>query len=223
MMGKENTMDKRGKFIVLDGMDGSGKGTQLKLLGERLKDKNFLFTREPGGSPRAELIRSLILDKDGPASNPICDFFLFWAARGSHVEDVVRPARETGTHVLCDRYDSSTYAFQVMGEGGPTTELLADLFREVRTRLAQHKYYLPDLYIVLDLPAEVAYERRKQDHEQKKSRFDLKPLEYHKNVRSGFQVFSELFDAKVVFVDADRPPEEVYADVSRAVLECLNS
>ena len=201
-------MGKLGKFIVIDGMDGSGKGTQLRLLQEKLVGKAGLFTREPGGAPRAEEIRQMILKTGGTASNPVCDFFLFWAARGSHVQDVVAPALTAGTHVLCDRYDSSTYAFQIFGEQSP--DWLRAQFKQIRAGLP--KEYLPSMYVVLDLPAEVAFGRRKKDQEQEKSKFDIKPLEYHKRVREGFKQFAVEFGS-TKFVDANRTPEQMHEEI----------
>ena len=201
-------MDKRGKFIVIDGMDGSGKGTQLRLLQERLAGKGVYFTREPGGSPRAEEIRKMLLQTGGTESNAVCDFFLFWAARGSHVQDVVASALAAGTHVLCDRYDSSTYAFQIFGE--QSLEWLREQFKQIRAGLP--KEYKPDLYIVLDLPAEVAFERRAKDQAQEKSKFDIKPLQYHTRVREGFKQFAAEF-GRTQFVDANRTPEQMHNDI----------
>lgn len=206
-------MDKRGKFIVIDGMDGSGKGTQIKLLQEKLAGHNVLFTREPGGSPKAEEIRKMILQSGGPASNAVCDFFLFFAARGSHIQDVVAPARTAGTHVICDRYDSSTFAFQLRGEQSDLW--LEQMFEAVRHMLPSDRYW-PDAYIVLDLPAEVAFERRAKDVAQQKDRFDIKPLEYHQRVQAGFRQFAKLY-GPVRFVDAQRTPQEVHTDVLELV------
>ncbi len=201
-------MDKRGKFIVIDGMDGSGKGTQVRLLQEKLAGKAVLFTREPGGSPRAEEIRTMLLQTGGTASNAVCDFFLFWAARGSHIQDVVAPALVNGTHVVCDRYDSSTYAFQIFGEQSP--EWLRLQFKQIRDGLAP--IYKPALYIILDLPAEVAFERRKKNQEQEKSKFDIKPLQYHQRVREGFKQFAAEFGSST-FVDANRTPEQMHGEI----------
>jgi dTMP kinase len=205
-MSKRN-LDKLGKLIVIDGMDGSGKGTQIKLIEERLKNSPVLFTREPGGSPKAEEIRSSILKTGGPKSNAVCDFFLFWAARGSHIEDVVTPARQKGKHVICDRFDSSTFAFQIYGEKHPW---LRALFKKIRGSLPAR--YKPDLYIVLDLPPRVAYERRRKNAEQEKSKFDIQPLAYHTRVRNGFKKFAEEF-GHTRFVDANRTPQEIHKDV----------
>jgi dTMP kinase len=201
-------MDKKGKFIVIDGMDGSGKGTQLHLLQEKLAGRQVLFTREPGGSPKAEDIRRMILQTGGPSSNAVCDFFLFWAARGSHIQDIVAPALEEGTHVLCDRYDSSTYAFQIFGEQAP--EWLKSLFKQIRGGLPP--VYKPDLYLVLDVPPEVAFGRRAKDHAQEKSKFDIKSLRYHARVRDGFKQFAAEFGS-TTFIDANRTPEKMHADI----------
>lgn len=209
-------MDKRGKFIVIDGMDGSGKGTQIELLKKRLAGEPVLFTREPGGSPRAEELRAMILSRDGTLSNPVCDFFLFWAARGSHVEDVVIPALEAGMHVICDRYDSSTHAFQIRGE--QSAAWLSTMFREIRRTLP--KTYLPDLYVILDLEPSIAFERRAKDAQQAKSKFDVLPIEYHERVRSGFKEFAADY-GPAEFVDASRSPEEMHEDVWRIVSAAL--
>lgn len=206
-------MDKRGKFIVIDGMDGSGKGTQIALLQKRLAGRDILFTREPGGSPKAEEIRTMLLQTDGPPSNPTCDFFLFWAARGSHVQDTVAPARAAGRHVICDRYDSSTYAFQLWGEESPPW--LWDMFKRVRGGLPPE--YEPDLYLFLTLPPEVAHERRRKDAEKERDRFDLKPLEYHRRVRDGFERFAYDTRSRAVSIDADHSPEKVHEAIWKAV------
>jgi dTMP kinase len=205
-------MDKRGKFIVIDGMDGSGKGTQIRMLKEKLAGQPVLFSREPGGSPLGEEIREILLRQEGNPSNPTSDFFLFFASRASHVEDTVEPARQRGVSVICDRYDSSTYAFQIWGE---ERNELASLFNAVRDNLDAAKYH-PDLYLILDLPAEVAYARRAGDAVQEKSGFDLRPLAYHERTRTGFKVFAQKY-GPAQFVNAERSPDEIHADIWRIV------
>lgn len=218
---------KRGKFIVIDGMDGSGKGTQLKLLQEALKGLPVHYTREPGGtgSDTAEFLRKVILEADSDElrayninSVPLCDFFLFWASRAQHVEEVVEPKRKQGIHVISDRYDSSTLAFQIYGEQKDFRHLFQDVRRQVPP------YFWPEAYIILDLPAEVAYERRRKDDEQKKTRFDLKPLEYHQEVRRGFGALQRVIGgsySKGYLVDANRPVPDVFANVINLVRHTL--
>ena len=201
-------MDKRGKFIVIDGMDGSGKGTQIKMLKEKLIDTSTLFSREPGGSPLGEEIREMLLRQEGNPSNPASDFFLFFASRASHITDTVEPARQRGVDVISDRYDSSTYAFQIFGE---ERHELKDLFDAVRGNLDPALYH-PDLYIFLDLPSDVAYTRRSSDASQAKSKFDIKPVEYHERTRLGFNSFAQHY-GPAQFVNAERSPEEIHADI----------
>lgn len=216
------TLPKRGKFIVVDGMDGSGKGTQLSLLRGKLKDYPVHYTREPGGngSDTAEFLRRVILEPKNFAitPNPFCDFFLFWASRVQHINDVVEPRRESGVHVISDRYDSSTWAFQIFGE----QQNFRSLFHDIRYRLPD--ICRPDAYIFLDLPAEVAFERRSKDAGQTKSRFDLKPLEYHERVRHGFRQFKRevVEDSSTVhLIDADRAPQVIHEEIASLVLAIL--
>ena len=214
---------QRRKFIVIDGMDGSGKGTQLALLREALKDYPVYYTREPGGngSDTAEFIRTVILKPESfnIAPVPLCDLFLFWASRAQHIEEVVEPKRAAGFHVLSDRYDSSTVAFQLYGEQKDFLTLFGSI------RRAMPPTYWPDAYIILDLPAEVAYERRAKDAGQDKTRFDLKPIGYHARVRAGFRFFKDLVvDPNTVhLIDANRSPEAVHAEVTALVRSILDA
>lgn len=203
--------NQRGKFIVIDGMDGSGKGTQIDMLRERLKEYPAIFTREPGGSGKADQIRDILLDRNSPSSTPLCDFFLFWSARASHLEDTVLPSLAKGISVISDRFDSSTYAFQICGEDHPEWE---DMFWRVRDqlRLLLGERYSPDLYIFLDLDERIAYKRRAADKCQEKTRFDVKPVEYHRRVRAGFTKWSERFTNCTV-VDAQQSIENVARDI----------
>jgi len=198
-----------GKLIVIDGMDGSGKGTQIGKLREALSGKPVAFTREPGGALKAEEIRKLLLSK-GHTSTPLADFLLFWASRALHIEKVVLPVLGSGNSLISDRFDSSTYAFQICGEERP--ELL-NSFLYCRSLVMGS--FVPDAYIFLDLPAEVAFERRKKDSGQEKSRFDVKPIEYHKRVRKGFQTFPprNSVSSPVYIVDANRSPEEIFEEM----------
>jgi dTMP kinase len=210
-------MDKRAKFIVMEGLDGSGKGTQVKLLQQKLQGQNVFFTREPGGTDNAlaEEIRTMLLRQGGPPSTPRTDLHLFFASRAVHMELTVEPRRLQGIHVVSDRYASSTYAFQIYGE---EQYELKKIFDESLQDLVA---FAPTLYIVLDLPPEVAYLRRKKDDEQAKSKFDIKPLEYHERVREGYKAFAKKY-GPVEFVDADRPIEAVHEDIWKLVSEHLS-
>ena len=183
--------------------------------------QRIIYTREPGGTPSAEFIRELLLspDKFDFTSNPLCDFFLFFASRALHIEQLVEPERAKGRHVISDRYDSSTLAFQLYGE----RQDFRQLFIEVRKSLPA--YFIPDAYVILDLPPEIAYQRRAQDAAQEKSRFDVKPLEYHERVRGGFRMLGSMVERSEVvhFVDANRPKEEVHEELLSLVNSILGS
>lgn len=218
---------KRGRFIVIDGIDGSGKGMQVALL-KRALGKNTVFTHEPGGTPKAEKIRKLLLERTEETPAPLADFLLFWAARADHVEKVVLPALRAGKNVITDRFDSSTFAFQICAEQAPK---LKPLFEALRNIVMQK--CIPDAYIILDMPADIAKKRRGEDPAGKAVFFDEKPIAYHQRARAGFKKFargrrllpsappalSYLRDSKVFFVNANRTPEEVHEDIMSIVNE----
>jgi dTMP kinase len=205
-------------YIVFDGMDGSGKGTQMKLLQERF-GTTAVFTREPGGTPFAEEIRGIVRDNPLAArSTALNNFLLFWAAREELQHNLVAPALAAGKHVFSDRGDSSTYAFQLWGE--EHRELLG-LFKIMRRHVFEgerlFKRRAPDLYVIFDLPAQIARDRVMQDNTREQNHFDVRELAYYERVRQGFHSFAKTWS--VVFVDAMQTPAEVH----REVLELLAS
>jgi len=213
---QESTMPKgikRGKFVAFDGMDGSGKGTQIKLLKRKLpEDKNY-FTYEPGGTDFADKIRHLLKSGEYP-STPACDLLLFYASRASHLEDVVEPLLGQGMNVLSDRYESSTWAFQLYGEEQKSR--LERLMRAVRG--AMPLMLVPDAYFIFDLPAGVAYERMKAraDEALQDDRFDAWPREKHERVRTGFQEFAAFAaetGSQYHLIDANRDEETIHKEV----------
>ncbi|MDP2648610.1 MAG: dTMP kinase [bacterium] len=201
---------KKGVFIVIDGMDGSGKSTEVKLLRKDLRGRRALFTHEPGGTPHAEKIRRVLLTHKAGKRDAFTDFFLFWAARSAHVREAIIPALKAGKVVVSDRFDSSTYAFQVRAEKHPELE---NPFWECRRAVLGK--YTPDAYIILDLPAIVSARRRRTDRSKKLTTFDKQKLAYHERVRAGVKKFKP--DAKVYSINANRGIEEVHADVRRIV------
>lgn len=200
---------KKPIYVVFDGMDGSGKGTQMKLLEEKFGDA-VVFTREPGGTPFAEEIRKVVRDNPlAGKSTALNNFLLFWAAREELQHNFVIPNLKAGKHVFSDRGDSSTYAFQVCGE--EHNELI-EVFNLMR------KFVLhPDLYIVFDLSAEAARGRVMQDASRESNHFDDRDLKYYERVRNGFHRFAEY--APVRFVDATQSPEEVHQAVLTVLTE----
>jgi dTMP kinase len=202
---------RKGAFIVIDGIDGSGKSTELRYLKKELRGRSALFTHEPGGTPHAEAIRKALLTHRAGKRDVLSDFFLFLAARAVHVREAVQPALAKGKIVITDRFDSSTFAFQIVAE---SRKDLADAFWTSRETLLGGQ--VPDAYIILDLPPELAMKRRRTDTSKRLTSFDTQELAYHRRVRAGFKAFRPV-GSKVFVVDASRSPEEVHADVWRIV------
>src|SRR5437879_13568056 len=152
-MGEAATVKRpsgRGKFISFEGGEGSGKSTQIKMLADRLAATKLraIVTREPGGSPGAEIIRHLVLSGVGKLLGPDAETLLFAAARDDHVHTVIKPALNQGIWVLCDRFSDSTRVYQ--GRVGKVSPAVLNAME--RVTIGDPK---PDLTIILDVPVEV--------------------------------------------------------------------
>ena len=201
----------KGFFIVIDGGDGAGTTSVSKEIVKRL-GWNALYTREPGGSPYAEKIREVILSDYAKMSDAKTQFALFWGARRDHLVQTVRPAVEKGKIVICDRFDSTTYAYQIVAQENYDLE---DLFWVIR------KSYLegvePDLYILLDVPVKVGLERTRKRNE-KLNYFDKMKLNFHEKGRKGFHEFVGDKITNGHIIDASKTLDEVVED-TLAVIE----
>jgi dTMP kinase len=194
------------KFITFEGGEGAGKSTQAQLLAERLKahGKRVLVTREPGGSPYAELIRNAVLGAGGVTSSALAEFLMFSAARADHLETTIRPALNAGTWVLCDRFLDSSRVYQ--GRVGGVDE---QAIRDVETHVVGSTF--PDLTILLDLPAEVGLQRARQRGET--NRIDDNGIEFHRHLRGGFLHLATEEPERICVVDANHRVEAVADDV----------
>ena len=204
---------KKGKFIVLDGPDGSGKGTEINLLKAEFAGANLIFTQEPGATQTGQEIRKMLLAND-KKEHALIDFFLFWADRAAHVEQIVRPALNSGTHVISDRFDSSTFAYQIVADARP--EFLG-LFKEAREVVLRDCF--PDAYIFLNLSVSIIQMRIEGD-KMKRTRYDIKPTEYHEKVIEGFKKFASDFTPSFI-IDAARPPKDVHDEILPIVRKIL--
>lgn len=206
------------KYIVFDGMDGSGKGTQIELLKAKF-GSSIVFTREPGGTPFAEEIRKILVDNPlAGRSTALNNFLLFWAAREELQQNFIVPALQTGKHVFSDRCDSSTFAFQLYGE---EHKELIDAFMFMRKLVFENiGRRSPNLYIIFDLPAETARERVMLDMNRSTNHFDIRDLEYYERVRDGFQKFSAY--APVEFVNATETPEAIHQSILAILAANMN-
>src|SRR3989344_2616622 len=186
---------KRGRLVVVDGGEGSGKSTLLDLAGNKFSPDKAMFTREPGGSPFAEDIRSMIFSERGKEANALTHAGLFWAARADHLAKVVRPALERGMHVISDRMDSSTFAYQIRGE---ENSRLASIFNQMREVYMEG---IHPFYILLDIDPSVGLGRKRG--ETGTNYFDERELSFHGRVRDGLLEFVSLHPHRVI--DASRP------------------
>ncbi len=171
-----------GKFVVIDGPEGSGKTTLLKSLVAELP--RAVFVREPGGTPVSERVREVLLDPGGSAISDLTQFLLFYSARSDLMEKVIRPTLEAGRDVLTDRFDSSTYAYQVFGSA--RGEAFENWFWFTRKQVLRDT--IPDLYIFLDIDPQIGRERqiiggKDRDH------MDERSLDFHRKVRAGLKHF----------------------------------
>lgn len=212
-------MELESKYVVFDGMDGCGKGTQIDMLKGKFGARpDFVFTREPGGTPLAEELRKIIRDdRRATDSTAVFHFLSFWAARDESMHKLVMPALRAGKHVFSDRGDSSTFAFQICGE---EHEELVDLFLQLRQKFvfsANCGRREPDLYIILDLPAEIARDRVMRANRGELNYFDARDLAYYERVRNGFRKFAAHPYYPVRFIDATRFPHAVHQDVMKVL------
>lgn len=210
-------MSQSGKFIVIDGGEGSGKGTVLDAL-KGTFPQGFVFTREPGGTPLAEKIREVIFCEEAREADALTTFALFWAARADHMEKKVRPALENGLHVVSDRFDLSTFAYQLYGQQNLN---LLDLFWRMRE---MYSVPVPDLYIYLDVDPVIGLERTRKRGDG--NHYDEKDIEFHQRVREGYREFLfrsrdrlQVVGSTCKMVDASQDPHDVIHEVLSIVCQ----
>jgi len=208
----------RGRFITFEGGEGAGKSTHSKLLAERLQDAGIevVVTREPGGSPGAEIIRHIILSGAAKPLGAEAETMLFASARDDHLRTTIRPALERGAWVLCDRFADSTRVYQ-----GIVGKVDLRLIRELeRITVAET---VPDLTFVLDVPAEVglarAGQRRGSEHAD---RFESEAMDFHEKLRAGFRTLAQSEPDRCVLIDVTAPRDEVAQQIWSIVETRLN-
>jgi dTMP kinase len=206
----------RGKFIVFEGCEGLGKTTQVKHLSAYLESIGIdhIVTREPGGTPTAELIRSLLLAGTFKQAGPAVETFMFAAARRHHVDVVIRPKLDQGIWVICDRYTDSTYAYQ--GASGVDSDTLYDL------KTAAILDTKPDLTFLLDADPAVGLTRAAERRgESTPDRFEDEKLDYHQTVRNRF-LFVASSEMHTYIVKADRPIDDVAYMIQKTLIQRFN-
>jgi dTMP kinase len=207
-------LKRSGLFITLEGIDGTGKSTQHRLLVEYLRSRGLKVTatREPGSTRLGEQIRQILLGYRGKLG-PMTELALFYAARAQHLEEVIRPALARGDVVVCDRFNDASMAYQGYARGlGPATVRALDAVICGPTQ--------PDLTLVLDLEPKVALARargRSTRPAPRRERFETQGVEFQSRARRGYLAIARQEPLRVKLIDAERPVDEVHADICGAV------
>ncbi len=205
-------MKKAGLFITFEGIDGSGKSTQVKLLAARLEEQGWdvLLTREPGGSKGAEEIRALVLKGAPERWSAETEILLFTAARRDHMEKLILPALAEGKYVICDRFIDSTRMYQGLRRGDLRTVI------DTLTKLMIEKQ--PDLTIVIDMEPSIGHARAKS-RETTEERFEDFGVGLQSKMREGFLQLAKEFPDRVRVVDGNQTIENLSDDIFDLVRE----
>jgi len=198
-------MGNTGKFITFEGIEGSGKSTQIQKLSEYMKQQKVphILTREPGATEIGKKLRAVLLDPGHTHMDPRCEALLYMADRSQHLTERVIPALRQGTWVLCDRYHDSTLVYQGFARGIPG--------------LSYDGFLVPDLTFVLDMKPGVGLKRARIRNDveslDQEARFENEALSFHRKVRQGFLELVEKEPKRVALIQAFGTPDEVYHNI----------
>ena len=213
-------MSRRGKFITFEGLDGTGKSTQMRKLSAALTVAGYraVETREPGGTATGEKIRRVLLDSATAGLSPLAEMALMFASRAQHIAEVIQPALDHGQIVLCDRFTDSTEAYQGSGRKLGSAAVL-ELHRVLCRGLQ------PDLTILLDTDPAFSVERaRRRNRAQAakrghsdENRFEQETRSFFARVREGYKVIARREPGRVVVIDASGTPSQTQARIQELI------
>jgi dTMP kinase len=205
----------RGYFITVEGTDGSGKTTQIKLIEDYLESKNksVVLTREPGGTKISEKIRDILLDSQNSEMGVITEMLLYASARSQLVSEVIRPSIQAGKVVICDRFVDSSYVYQGFGRG-IDLKVITDINRIALEGL------VPDITLFFDIdPAEAL---RRRSTSTGLDRIEKEKMDFHKRVYNGYKKLAMLYPDRINCIDSNRSIEEIFSDVKSCLDELMN-
>ena len=202
----------KGKFVTFEGCEGVGKSRQIKLLEEYLvkNNKEYYLTREPGGTPVSEQIRSVILDGKNVSMTDECEALLYAAARVQLLKEIVKPKLENGELVFCDRYIDSSFAYQGYARG-----LGLEFVKRINDYAVTN--FMPDLTLFLNLPPEQAFKRK--GGADAGDRLEQTGLEFHNKVYAGYLDLAKIYKDRFVVIDASGTKEQTHSKIINALKE----
>ncbi|OEU66512.1 MAG: dTMP kinase [Desulfovibrio sp. S3730MH75] len=208
-------------FITFEGIEGTGKTTQIKMLVKFLEESghNVDVTLEPGGSRIGKELRKILLNMESTDITGQCELFLYLADRAQHVSQVIKPAVEAGKIIISDRFADSTIVYQGYGRG-----LEPLLLRELNEVAVSGCW--PDLTILLDIEPELGLRRattRNMDEDKtlEEGRFEAESIDFHTRVREGYLTWAALNNDRIKIINADQTPDEIFSQIKEKVLEAL--
>lgn len=204
-----------GKFITFEGIDGSGKSTQLRLLASDLRQKgvDLLTTLQPGGTPLGRRLREAFLETEDTVA-PMAELLLFAADRAQHVEFLIKPAIAQNRVVISDRYADATYAYQGAGRGFPE-ETVSQVI-ELATGGIK-----PDLTLFFDISIETAIKRKNIRGEEKANRMDFETADFYRRVRDAYLKIAGRESERFIIIDAEGAVEDIHAEVSAIIYPAM--
>jgi dTMP kinase len=202
-------MGERGKLITLEGVDGAGKSTHVPFIATRLREqgRTVVVTREPGGTPLAEKLREMVLKEPMDA---LAETLLMFAARADHVRQVIRPALEAGSWVLCDRFSDATAAYQGAGKGVP-----AELIKQLAE--ATHPGLRPDRTLVFDCPYEIASQRLRSTGRDL-DRFEREDRPFFDRVREAYLERGQAEPGRIRIIDSSAALDSIQKEVEKSII-----
>ena len=205
-------------FVTIEGPEGSGKSSVTKEVVKRLEEEGYevVLTREPGGTPIAEQIRNVILDKENTKMDPMTEALLYAASRRQHLVEKVWPLSKEGKIVISDRFLDSSLAYQGGARGLGIDKILAI------NQYATDGYY-PECTLLFDVDPRIGLARIAANKNREVNRLDLEKIDFHDSVRATFLVLAKRFPDRYVVLDASKPFDQVVEDAYRAVKEKLNA
>ena len=206
----------KGLFITLEGPEGSGKSSAIKIVVEKLKALGYeiVMTREPGGTPISEQIRNVILDNNNTEEDPRTEALLYAASRRQHLVEKIWPAINEGKIVICDRYLDSSLAYQGFARG-----LGIDNILKVNEYATEGTF--PDLTLLFDIEPEIGFERINKNKNREVNRLDKEALSFHHKVREGYLLLSKRFSNRYEVIDASKDLDTVVNNVYNVILKRL--